>query len=114
MPENLDFLNLFFFYKIAIDKWHNISGESPKDALSREIKEELAVKIKVEKHIHTIEFDYPNFHLSMDCFACELEENQEITLLEHKNAKWLDKSNLYSVDWLPADVDVLDKIEEML
>ena len=89
-------------------------GESSKDALIREIKEELDVKIKVEKHIHTIEYDYPNFHLSMECFACELEENQEITLLEHKNAKWLDKSNLYSVEWLPADVDVLDKIEEML
>ena len=80
----------------------------------REIQEELAVKIKVEKHIHTIEYDYPKFHLSMECFACKLEENQEITLLEHKNAKWLDKTNLYSVDWLPADVDVLDKIEEML
>jgi 8-oxo-dGTP diphosphatase len=50
----------------------------------------------------------------MECFACELEENQQIALLEHKNAKWLDKSNLYSVEWLPADVDVLDKIEEML
>ena len=89
-------------------------NESPEDALIREIQEELAVKIKVEKHIHTIEYDYPKFHLSMECFACKLEENQEITLLEHKNAKWLDKTNLYSVDWLPADVDVLGKIEEIL
>ena len=90
------------------------AGEKPETALIREIQEELNAKILVKNHIHTIEYDYPNFHLSMECFACELEENQEITLLEHKNAKWLDKSNLYSVNWLPADVDVLDKIEDML
>ena len=90
------------------------TNETPEDALVREIQEELAVNINVEKHVHTIEYDYPKFHLSMECFACKLEENQEITLLEHKNAKWLDKKNLYSVDWLPADVDVLGKIEEML
>ena len=89
-------------------------NETPENALIREIQEELAAKILVKNHIHTIEYDYPKFHLSMECFACELAENQEITLLEHKNAKWLDKTNLYSVDWLPADVDVLDKIEEML
>ena len=89
-------------------------NETPENALVREIQEELDAKIVVKKHIHTIEYDYPNFHLSMECFACELEENQEITLLEHENAKWLDKSNLYSVNWLPADVDVLNIIEEML
>ena len=50
----------------------------------------------------------------MECFECELAENQQITLLEHQNAKWLDKSNLYSVDWLPADVDVLEKVEKLL
>ena len=90
------------------------AGEKPEDALIREIKEELDAKIKVEKHVHTIEFDYPNFHLSMECFACELAENQQISLLEHQNAKWLDKKNLYSVDWLPADVDVLKKVEKLL
>ena len=90
------------------------AGERPEDALIREIKEELDAKIKVEKHVHTIEFDYPNFHLSMECFACELAENQQISLLEHQNAKWLDKKNLYSVDWLPADVDVLKKVEKLL
>ena len=89
-------------------------NETPENALVREIQEELDAKIVVKKHIHTIEYDYPNFHLSMECFACEFEENQEITLLEHENAKWLDKSNLYSVNWLPADVDVLNIIEEML
>ena len=89
-------------------------GELPENALVREIQEELNAKIIVKNLVHTIEYDYPNFHLSMECFECELVENQQITLLEHQNAKWLDKSNLYSVEWLPADVDVLDKIEEML
>ena len=90
------------------------AGEKPETALVREIQEELNAKILVKNHIHTIEYDYPTFHLSMECFACELEENQEITLLEHENAKWLDKENLRSVNWLPADVDVLEKVEKLL
>jgi 8-oxo-dGTP diphosphatase len=90
------------------------AGEKPENALVREIQEELNAKILVKNHIHTIEYDYPTFHLSMECFACELEENQEITLLEHENAKWLDKENLRSVNWLPADVDVLEKVEKLL
>ena len=90
------------------------AGELPENALVREIQEELNAKIIVKNLVHTIEYDYPNFHLSMECFECELAENQQITLLEHENAKWLDKSNLYSVDWLPADVDVLKKVEELL
>ena len=89
-------------------------GEKPENALVREIQEELNAKILVKNFVHTIEYDYPNFHLSMECFECELSENQEITLLEHQNAKWLDKKNLYSVDWLPADVDVLKKVEKLL
>ena len=89
-------------------------GEKPENALVREIQEELNAKILVKNFVHTIEYDYPNFHLSMKCFECELSENQEITLLEHQNAKWLDKKNLYSVDWLPADVDVLKKVEKLL
>ena len=90
------------------------AGETPEAALKREIREELVAEITVQNHLHTIEYDYPTFHLSMDCFACELAENQEIILLEHENAKWLDKENLYSVDWLPADVDVLEKVEGLL
>ena len=90
------------------------AGEKPENALVREIQEELNAKILVKNFVHTIEYDYPNFHLSMKCFECELSENQEITLLEHQNAKWLDKKNLYSVNWLPADVDVLKKVEELL
>ena len=90
------------------------AGELPENALVREIQEELNAKIIVKNLVHTIEYDYPNFHLSMKCFECELSENQEITLLEHQSAKWLDKKNLYSVDWLPADVDVLKKVEKLL
>jgi 8-oxo-dGTP diphosphatase len=90
------------------------AGEKSENALVREIQEELNAKILVKNFVHTIEYDYPNFHLSMKCFECELSENQEITLLEHQNAKWLDKKNLYSVDWLPADVDVLKKVEKLL
>ena len=89
-------------------------GETPEAALKREIKEELAAEISVGKLIHTIEYDYPNFHLSMECFECELAENQEISLLEHNCAKWLNRENLYSVNWLPADVDVLSLIKKML
>ena len=89
-------------------------NETPENALIREIQEELAAKILVKKHIHTIEYDYPTFHLSMECFECELAENQDITLLEHQSAKWLEKSTLYTVNWLPADVDILDKLEKLL
>ena len=89
-------------------------NETPENALIREIQEELAAKILVKNHIHTIEYDYPTFHLSMECFECELAENQDITLLEHQSAKWLEKSTLYTVNWLPADVDILDKIQKLL
>ena len=89
-------------------------NETPENALVREIAEELDAEIKVKNHLHTIEYDYPTFHLSMECFACELAENQEITLLEHDSAKWLNRENLYSVNWLPADVDVLSKVEALL
>lgn len=89
-------------------------NETPQNALKREIQEELAAEISVGKLIHTIEYDYPNFHLSMECFECELAENQEFSLLEHNCAKWLNRENLYSVNWLPADVDVLSLIKKML
>lgn len=85
------------------------SGETPQDALIREIKEELDVKIDVGNLIDTIEFDYPSFHLSMDCFWCIVIEG-EITLKEAEDARWLSKDELYSVDWLPADMRVIEKI----
>ena len=85
-------------------------GETPQEALVREIQEELDVKIKVGDLIDTIEYDYPSFHLSMDCFWCNITEG-EITLKEAENARWLCKDELYSVDWLPADMKLIEKLE---
>ncbi|MBR6095000.1 MAG: (deoxy)nucleoside triphosphate pyrophosphohydrolase [Lachnospiraceae bacterium] len=88
-------------------------GETPKEALAREIKEELDTTIDVGQYIGTIEYDYPAFHLSMDCFAAEIVEG-DLVLKEHEAAKWLSKETLYSVDWLPADVTILEAVEELL
>ena len=85
-------------------------GESPQEALVREIKEELDANIKVGDLIKTVEYDYPTFHLSMDCFWCELVSG-EIELKEHEDAKWLDKNNIDSVDWLPADLDLINSLK---
>ena len=89
-------------------------GETPEIALQREIKEELAAEIQVKNLLHTIEYDYPTFHLSMQCFECELLGQKGISLLEHNAAKWLDKTNLYTVNWLPADIEILTIIESKL
>lgn len=83
------------------------SGESPEQALKREILEELAAEISVGRKIMTVEYDYPTFHLSMDCFVCTLIRG-EPELLEHEAAKWLSRSELDSVPWLPADKEVVD------
>ena len=88
-------------------------GESPEHALIREIKEELDTDINVGELIDTIEYDYPNFHLSMDCFWCEIMQGG-LELKEHEAARWLSKEELYSVDWLPADVGVVERVEEEL
>lgn len=88
-------------------------GESPEDALRREIREELEVDINVGDLIETIEYDYPAFHLSMKCFACTIAGGSP-HLLEHEAAKWLTSMQLCSVDWLPADVTLIPKIEKML
>ena len=85
-------------------------GETPQEALVREIQEELDVKIEVGDLIDTIEYDYPSFHLSMDCFWCNVTEG-EITLKEAEDARWLSKDELYSVDWLPADMELTEKLE---
>lgn len=84
-------------------------GETSQEALVREIKEELNADISVRELIETIEYDYPNFHLSMDCFWCELK-SAHFELKEHEDAKWLYKDQLNSVDWLPADITLVDKI----
>lgn len=88
-------------------------GEDSKDALKREIKEELDTVIEVNDYIDTIEFDYPTFHLSMECYWCTVKEGK-LTLLEHENARWLDKDTLLSVNWLPADLTIIDKVKEGL
>ena len=85
-------------------------SETPKEALVREIREELAAGITVEKYLTTVEYDYPAFHLSMDCFWCSLTEGR-LTLLEHEAAKWLPLDDLRQVNWLPADVLVVEAIE---
>lgn len=84
-------------------------GETPQEALAREIQEELDVKIEVGDLIDTIEYDYPSFHLSMDCFWCIVTDG-EITLKEAEDARWLSKDKLYSVDWLPADMELIEKL----
>lgn len=88
-------------------------GETPRQALVREIKEELETTISVGDLIDTIEYDYPTFHLSMDCFWCEVLEG-DLKLLEAEDAKWLTKDTLYDVRWLPADVTIVDKIGKEL
>lgn len=88
-------------------------GETPEAAIVREIREELDTVIKIERYIDTIEYDYPDFHLSMDCFLCAIVEG-DLILKEHEAAKWLTKEKIDSVDWLPADVTILDKVRELL
>lgn len=89
-------------------------GETPKEALKREIMEELDTEIKVEELIDTIEYDYPTFHLSMDCFWCEIVKG-ELVLKEHEAARWLTREQLGEVEWLPADVTLIEKVgDEMI
>ena len=89
------------------------AGESPKQALAREIREELDVEIQVGDLIETIEYDYPTFHLSMDCFWADIISG-EIVLKEAEKAKWLTKETIDSVNWLPADVTLVNKLKEYL
>ena len=83
------------------------SNETPEEALKREIIEELNANIKIDKHFIDIEYDYPNFHLSMKCYLCSLLD-YNIELKEHSQAKWLSRNELFSVDWLPADIEMID------
>lgn len=88
------------------------AGELPQEALIREIKEELDTEIAVGELIDTIEYDYPNFHLSMDCFWAKIVSG-DLILKEHAAAKWLTKDELDSVEWLPADIALIDKLKEV-
>lgn len=89
------------------------NGETAEEALIREIKEELEVEIEVGDLIDTIEYDYPTFHLSMDCFWAEIASG-DLILKEHEDAKWLTKDGLDSVEWLPADVTLVEKIKNIV
>ena len=89
------------------------SGETPQQALKREIMEELDTEIAVGELIDTIEYDYPNFHLSMDCFWCEVIRG-ELILKEAEYAKWLTREHLADVKWLPADVTLIENIREAM
>lgn len=88
-------------------------GEAPENAIVREIKEELDTVIEVKEYFDTVEYDYPNFHLSMKCYICTVVSGK-IELLEHEAAKWLDKDSLDSVAWLPADLGLVDKLKDYL
>ncbi|MBP5517532.1 MAG: (deoxy)nucleoside triphosphate pyrophosphohydrolase [Bacteroidales bacterium] len=85
-------------------------GEKAEDALIREIKEELEADITVESFLQTIEYDYPKFHLILHCYLCSLK-NDTLHLLEHESAKWLSANELDSVEWLPADLSIIQKFE---
>ena len=88
-------------------------GETPQEALKREIMEELDTEISVGDLIDTIEYDYPTFHLSMDCFWCQIVKG-DLVLKEHEAAKWLSKDELDSVEWLPADVGVIEMMKVVM
>ena len=89
------------------------SGETPEAALKREIREELDAEISVDKYLTTIDWDYPDFHLTMHCYLCHLS-NSHYTLIEHLDARWLTADTLQTVQWLPADEDLVAKLTAML
>lgn len=88
-------------------------GETPVQALIREIREELDTEIEVGELFDTVEYDYPAFHLSMDCFLCTVKSGN-LVLKEHEAAKWLSRETLNSVDWLPADIELVKKLREII
>ena len=83
------------------------SGESPEEALLREIREELSIEISIDRHLTTVDYDYPDFHLTMHSYLCHLKDDTQPHLLEHEAARWLGKGELEEVKWLPADVEVI-------
>lgn len=88
-------------------------GETPQEALRRELREELDTEIKVGELLTTVEYDYPDFHLSMDCFWAQVQSG-ELSLKEAEAARWLSADSLYDVEWLPADVALIEKIRKAL
>lgn len=88
-------------------------GETKEAALIREIQEELKVAVSVDHYLYKVDYDYPNFHLTMQCFLCSIIGG-EITLVEHNDARWLTTDNLNSVEWLPADIELIEVIRKYL
>ncbi len=101
-----EFINMWEFPGGKIE-----SGETKEDALIREIKEELNVKINVDKFAIDIEYQYPDFYLFMSCFMCSIKEGS-IELLEHNDAKWITKEELDTLNWLPADIEAINYLKE--
>ena len=89
-------------------------GETPREALVREIEEELAAKIQVGDFIERLDYDYPDFHVTLDCFWANLCPGEKISLLEHLDAKWLNKETIDEVEWLPANIDFIQRLKECL
>ena len=89
------------------------SGETPQEVLKREIIEELDTEVSVGELMDTVEYDYPQFHLSMDCFWCQIVRGN-LVLKEHEAARWLTKDELNNVEWLPADITLIEKIRNLL
>lgn len=87
-------------------------GETPEQALRREIAEELVVDIEVGDLLGTVEWDYPKFHLTMHCYWCRVMDGKQLSLLEHEASRWLTRNQLWSVEWLPADCEVVRLIEK--
>ena len=87
------------------------AGETSEEALVREIKEELDTLVSVDEFVTTVEYDYPEFHISMDCFICSVVSG-ELKLLEHESARWLPLSDPWQVKWLPSDIEVIKKLTE--
>ena len=89
------------------------SGESSEEALKREIQEELSTDIRVDDFFCTVEHDYPKFHLTMHCYLCSLLSDA-LHLNEHEAAKWLSKKELLSIQWLPADIEIIKKLQTII
>lgn len=89
-------------------------GESPEEALLREIREELAIDIVIDRPLTTVDYDYPGFHLTMHCYLCHLKDDIQPHLLEHEAARWLGKNELEEVKWLPADVAVMNVLKTLI
>lgn len=87
------------------------AGETPQQALARELQEELAIDVGVGDFLCTVEYDYPAFHLTMRCYFCRIVGGKAPELLEHEAARWLSSAELHSVEWLPADVEVVEALE---